>query len=350
MMRSPTLLFWGLFPALLPSAACQLDTNGQQVPVPDVQLDASTQASSTPCGLACSAGSQCELRGQNPVCVPFGESTSDAGPGTTRPDAAPPVTTPPVTPPVTTPPVTTPPASCDNVDCILGSQCVVGAQGPTCVPKSRLDAGTPPVACDLECERGRHCSLTAQGPSCIPDEPVLDAGSETPCGTTSCTADEKCCSQSCGLCAPRGSVCPAALCPVVDAEVPKQTCASASCPAGTYCDDITGSVECKPLPSCDTVKCTATTTCELVPVQCVRAPCPPQPQCVPKDTQVCDLDCKVGTHCVLAGNGPKCMADPGGMKCGKATCAVGQTCCNASCGACVGPGGACIQVVCESTD
>jgi hypothetical protein len=104
------------------------------------------------------------------------------------------------------------------------------------------------------------------------------------------------------------------------------------------------------LPSCNTVKCTATTTCELVPVQCIRAPCPPQPQCVPKDTQICDLTCKAGAHCVVTDKGPKCEPDTGGMSCGKKTCGPGQTCCNASCGTCVSAGGVCTQIACQSTD
>ncbi len=36
-----------------------------------------------------------------------------------------------------------------------------------------------------------------------------------------------------------------------------------------------------------------------------------------------------------------------GEPCGPVTCPVGQVCCNASCGICTEPGGACIQVVCE---
>ena len=34
-------------------------------------------------------------------------------------------------------------------------------------------------------------------------------------------------------------------------------------------------------------------------------------------------------------------------KCGVVTCPRGLECCNASCGICVEPGGACIQIVCE---
>jgi hypothetical protein len=97
-------------------------------------------------------------------------------------------------------------------------------------------------------------------------------------------------------------------------------CAATLCPVDTYCDDISGSAQCLPLPSCKTVKCSAGYHCELNAVQCIRAPCPAQPQCVP---------------------------DAAGAACGKATCAAGLECCNASCGTCVKPGMACIQIACQ---
>lgn len=98
------------------------------------------------------------------------------------------------------------------------------------------------------------------------------------------------------------------------------SCAVTLCPTDTYCDDISGTAECIPLPSCKTVKCSSGYHCELKPVQCIRAPCPEQPQCV---------------------------ADSAGVPCGKTTCAAGLECCNASCGMCVKPGMACIQIACE---
>jgi hypothetical protein len=39
----------------------------------------------------------------------------------------------------------------------------------------------------------------------------------------------------------------------------------------------------------------------------------------------------------------------GPTQCGANTCAAGQWCCNASCGTCVSPGGACTNVICDPT-
>ena len=43
----------------------------------------------------------------------------------------------------------------------------------------------------------------------------------------------------------------------------------------------------------------------------------------------------------------RCGATTPGEKCGKNTCATGTVCCNASCGICAAPDGACTQQFCE---
>jgi hypothetical protein len=196
------------------------------------------------------------------------------------------------------------------------------------------------------------------------------------CGKTVCEAGMVCCNASCGICTPPGGVCiqlaceeeppaqgascAATLCPVntkcvegergatcvalgadpcdtfacppdrvcrsVDGKAtcePVQqdpaTCAVALCPPGTYCDDSTGNVECLEKPSCDGVKCEGGTHCEVREVQCIRAPCPPQPTCVP---------------------------DAEGQPCGDNVCGAGTFCCNPSCGICAPKGGACTQQFC----
>ncbi len=127
--------------------------------------------------------------------------------------------------------------------------------------------------------------------------------------------------------------------------------------------------------------CAAYQHCALVQVQCIKAPCPPLSQCVdnptcggiaarpcpgsgqcvddPRDS--CDPN-KGGADCgglcvcvdkVLCVKGKvwdstqcTCVAAATGPTCGKTTCPVDQECCNASCGICTPPGGACTQQAC----
>lgn len=161
------------------------------------------------------------------------------------------------------PPVT----ACAAVRCTAGTHCDDTSGTAACVADA--DAGSTGV-CNLQCAKGSHCEAASSGPSCVPDIAT--------------------------------------------------SCAATLCPAQTYCDDISGTATCLPLPSCNTVKCTASTHCELTAVQCIRAPCPPLPQCV---------------------------ADTAAVPCGKNTCNGGDYCCNASCGTCAKAGGACTQQACN---
>ena len=151
--------------------------------------------------------------------------------------------------------------------------------------------------------------------------------------------------------------------------------------------DTTGTTD--DAPSCE-LECGPGQHCELVEVTCVRAPCPPSPQCVdspfcggfagftcegegsceddPRDD--CDprnggADC--GGVCVCpaegtCGDGQVWDSNPkvcgcvraggdtgagGGERCGDNTCGRGMVCCNASCGICTPPDAACIQIACD---
>lgn len=171
-------------------------------------------------------------------------------------------------------------------------------------------------------------------------------------------------------------------------------------------DDTTRN--CDPSPTCANVRCAAGTHCELPPVTCIQARCPPHPTCV-ADAPVdpcASVRCAAGTHCVATGGRASCQVDPGacvsdsdclhyddycggcacnalghnqrpvtcgnpvmcvrqpcggltarcdiashrcqaapaGAACGRTTCAAGLVCCNASCGICTPPGSVCIQI------
>lgn len=79
-------------------------------------------------------------------------------------------------------------------------------------------------------------------------------------------------------------------------------------------DDTTR--DCDTGPSCANVRCAAGTHCQLRPVQCVRAPCPPQPSCVP-DAPVdpcATVRCAADTHCVANGRRATCEPDAGSCR------------------------------------
>ena len=143
-------------------------------------------------------------------------------------------------------------------------------------------------------------------------------------------------------------------------EPPPDTCAVTSCPDGTYCDDVGDHAHCIENPTCKGVSCGAFQHCELVQVQCVRAPCPPVPICVddPADDPCATIVCKANTHCevtaTLCDAKPQCtpvaqcVGDKGTIPCGGNQCGPGSYCCNASCGTCAPKNGACTQQICDA--
>lgn len=174
-------------------------------------------------------------------------------------------------------------------------------------------------------------------------------------------------------------------------------CAAALCPTGTTCvvlDSYPPMAKCEPIKTppddpCATVRCAAGTHCVAEQVQCVRAPCPPIAKCEPDAPAVhcggiagrpcpgqgvcsddpsdgCDpknggadcgglCSCPVNHAACAKGltfnNDPAvcaCVAPPGGVACGKKTCASDQICCSASCGICGSKGGACPAIACTT--
>jgi hypothetical protein len=68
--------------------------------------------------------------------------------------------------------------------------------------------------------------------------------------------------------------------------------------------------------------------------------------CVPGTNPCAAALCPVQTECVVRDGEAVCVPI-GGEPCGERTCGAGMVCCNASCGICTPPGGACIQVACD---
>jgi hypothetical protein len=272
---------------------------------------------------------------------------------------------------------------CARVRCKAGTHCEATGESAQCV----ADA-----TCDLVCDEGSHCELVdvqcVQAPCPPIEECVLDHVGGTACGDVTCGAGQVCCNASCGICTPPDGACiqlacepqpneenpcnlvdcaPNNVCEVVNGEatcvpvdVEPASCAATLCPVNTYCDDISGNAECIPLPSCDGVRCEAGQTCELQQVQCIRAPCPPQPACVPAADEECRNPCETvrcgfNTHCeavdVTCIKAPccptaQCVPNTAPQACGNNECGAGTYCCNASCGICAPTGGFCTQQFC----
>ncbi len=158
------------------------------------------------------------------------------------------------------------------------------------------------------------------------------------CGKVICAVGEVCCNPSCSVCTAPDGMCTQQLC--MDDEQRAAIEAQTESPA----TNKPATKEPPPAPeaepsgmSCANVRCMAGTHCKMVQVQCVRAPCNPVPQCTPDATT---------TPTPTPAPGPVSA----GPACGKKTCAVGQTCCNASCGICTAPGDGCIKMFCHDRE
>jgi hypothetical protein len=66
--------------------------------------------------------------------------------------------------------------------------------------------------------------------------------------------------------------------------------------------------------------------------------------CVPDVNPCATVLCAPGQLCTVQDGKAVCV---GGEACGDVTCGPGLECCNASCGICTPPDGACIQIACE---
>ena len=84
-------------------------------------------------------------------------------------------------------------------------------------------------------------------------------------------------------------------------------------------------------------------------------PCPPNRYCTMSCRQIgnCGSACTAIGLCIEGyhwdDTACACLPNAGGEPCGDKVCGAGMVCCNASCGICTPPDGACIQIACDST-
>lgn len=103
-------------------------------------------------------------------------------------------------------------------------------------------------------------------------------------------------------------------------------------------------------PTCEGKQCPDDQYCDLQSVRCVRAPCPAVAMCVEGMHPCAATTCAYGSRCESRDGQAQCIpleSATDGVPCGGATCEPGMVCCNASCGICTPPDGACTQQACE---
>jgi hypothetical protein len=110
------------------------------------------------------------------------------------------------------------------------------------------------------CKKGEESERATSEESVGKEQPAQ----QVVCGKATCAAGEVCCNPSCGICTAPDGMCTQQFC---DEEPAVSEGGDHPPPPAA-------------LTACDTVRCAGGTHCELVQVQCVRAPCDPVPQCV----------------------------------------------------------------------
>jgi hypothetical protein len=117
----------------------------------------------------------------------------------------------------------------------------------------------------LGCRRGESAHVRA-AESASAESALTQPAQQVACGKALCALGEVCCNPSCGICTARDGMCTQQFCD----EVADQAKAGTPLPPA-------------PSATCDNVRCRDGLACEMVDVQCVRAPCDRVPRCVGGD-------------------------------------------------------------------
>lgn len=195
-----------------------------------------------------------------------------------------------------------------------------------------------------DCGRNQYCELKAgacggvgtcrQEPRLCPDiyEPV--------CGCNGATYGNACEAAAAGVSVAESGACPSVSCGGI---------AGIACPGAGKCvddpndgcDPANGGADCGGICQCvENVLCTVGSHFDSSPKVCACVPDQASNPCAA-------VTCPTGTACIVSGGTASCEPADTGEKCGQVTCGKGTYCCNASCGWCVPPGMACIQIACQ---
>ncbi len=250
------------------------------------------------------------------------------------------------------------PVQCGSRTCAVGEECcnascgICVAPGGACTQQA-CSPVCPAVACTLACQYGFQkgpdgCEICVCNPPPPPDSGhmcgpvcaiycefgnVLDANGCPTCACNPAPDSGRTCGPVCAIYCEYGNQlgpdgCPLCACnpppadagTKVDAGSPTQ-CGFAVCQPGTECCNASCGICTPPGFAC------TQQACACAPVACALA---------------CQFGFKKGPDgCDL------CECAPAPVTCGNVTCGAGLVCCNASCGICTPPSGACIQVACN---
>ncbi|GMS80859.1 hypothetical protein PENTCL1PPCAC_3034, partial [Pristionchus entomophagus] len=223
---------------------------------------------------------------------------------------------------------------CATVDCAKGLICKVQTVNcilPPCPPLPQcVSPSTGPSCMTMKCAANTTCVDLPTGSVCKPNG---SNSTEDPCATIDCAKGLICKKQTVNCLLPP---CP----PLAQCVSPSTgpSCITMKCAANTICVELPTGSACQPnggsnstTNPCAAMMCAIGSVCQLKTVNCVRAPCPPVAECVPRstNTSAClTMKCKAGFECRNGDKGETCypISTPKPDACANHTCPAGQQC------------------------